>query len=127
MRIFVIFGEHFPLTFVHQNVHCLHDERGRRTRRGNGPLKAETGRRKPIPSGREQSNAYRQVERTNEAKNGVGEVQRLGNVAQWAERQTHNLRVSGSNPGIPSIQNGVPIQKAKDKVPFGGMVREKAS
>lgn len=79
-----------------------HDDRGRRTRRGNGPLKAGTGRRKPIPSGREQSNAYRQVERTNEAKNGVGEVQRLGNVAQWAERQTHNLRVSGSNPGIPT-------------------------
>ena len=26
-----------------------------------------------------------------------------------------------------STRNGVPIQKAKDKVPFGGMVREKAS
>lgn len=47
MKIFVVFGEHFSLTFVHQNVHCLHDERGRRTRRGNGPLKAGTGRRKP--------------------------------------------------------------------------------
>nr|DAF89933.1 MAG TPA: hypothetical protein [Siphoviridae sp. ctwHj1] len=28
-------------------THCFHDERGRRTRRGNGPPKAETGRRTP--------------------------------------------------------------------------------
>jgi hypothetical protein len=61
MRIFVVFGEHFPLTFVHQNVHCLHDERGRRTRRGNCPLKLEPdggspnkyehGKRKPLGAG----------------------------------------------------------------------------
>lgn len=33
MKIFVVFDEHFSLTFVHQNVHCFHDERGRRVAR----------------------------------------------------------------------------------------------
>nr|DAW61906.1 MAG TPA: hypothetical protein [Caudoviricetes sp.] len=74
MRIFVVFGEHFPLTFVHQNVHCLHDERGRRTRRGNGPPKAGTGRRKPQQVRSRQAQAF-----------GSGKHATAGNGVMWRQ------------------------------------------
>lgn len=61
----------------------LHDERGRRTRRGNGPLKAGTGRRKPQQVRARQAQAF-----------GSGKHATAGNGVMWrqSERRSPPLR-----------------------------------
>jgi len=96
MKIFVVFGEHFPLTFVHQNVHCLHDERERRVARQRPAESWNRTEEAPTSTSSASASLWER-----EARDG----------RKWGDVETKGPSGAGARKGV--MWNGVPRKGAR--------------